>query len=213
MDEVSFRFFNPFAATLETRNRLHHWEQDGTLYFVTFRLADSIPADVLHAWKSERNLWLADHPKPWSPALEKEYHQRFSGCIERWLDAGHGSCVLRGESARAEVMNALLHFDGTRCRMVSCIVMPNHVHALFVLNPDWNLTTLIHSWKRHSAQKINPLLGRAGSLWQKDYFDRMIRDGHHFGNCIKYIRRNPTKAKLPVSDFTLFESELAKTVE
>jgi hypothetical protein len=27
--------------------------------------------------------------------VQREYHSRFSGAIERWLDAGHGSCVRR----------------------------------------------------------------------------------------------------------------------
>ena len=37
---------------------------------------------------------------------------------------------------------------------------------------------------------------RTGTLWQKSYFDRMIRDWDHFANSARYIRNNPIKAKL-----------------
>jgi len=36
-------FFNPYAEIRQTKNRLPHWQQNGVVYFITFRLADSIP--------------------------------------------------------------------------------------------------------------------------------------------------------------------------
>lgn len=49
-------------------------------------------------------------------------------------------------------------------------------------------------------------------LRQHDYFDRLIRDGDHLRNVIRYIRRNPTKAHLKEDEFTLWASELARAV-
>ncbi len=43
---------------------LPHWRQDGTTYFVTFRLADSLPKTKLRQWTLERNEWLERNPKP-----------------------------------------------------------------------------------------------------------------------------------------------------
>ncbi len=74
--------------------------------------------------------------------------------------------------------------------------MPNHVYLIFVQRTEWPLETLLHSWKRFSARQINKLRGRTGSLWQRDYFDRLVRDEKHFANCVRYIRRNPEKARL-----------------
>jgi hypothetical protein len=59
---------------------------------------------------------------------------------------------------------------------------------------------LIQAWKGHSAR----LLGR-GPIWQRDYHDTIIRDADHFANALRYIRRNPVKAKLPVGRYTLWE--------
>jgi putative transposase len=91
--------------------------------------------------------------------------------------------------------------------------MPNHVHAVFVLNPTWSLEKIILSWKGFTARKINPLLGRTGNFWQRDYFDRLVRDAKHLANCIRYIRRNPKKARLHEGEFVLYESALAKDIE
>jgi len=43
-------------------------------------------------------------------------------------------------------------------------------------------------------------------------FDRLIRDANHFANCVRYIRRNPEKARLSDGEYLLHESELAKAV-
>lgn len=96
--------------------------------------------------------------------------------------------------------------------MISYVVMPNHLHALFVLNSDWKLNEVIHSWKRHSSREINRLQETHGRLWQKDYFDRLVRDSEHFANCVRYIRSNPVKACLKERDYLLFESEPAQQV-
>src|SRR5687767_12305877 len=89
------RFLNQYEQVGRHENRLPHWQQDGASYFVTFRLADSIPQDRLGAWNAEREAWSKWNPLPWSPKQEEEYHRRFTARIEGWLDEGAGSCVLR----------------------------------------------------------------------------------------------------------------------
>ncbi len=204
-----FRFFNPYAAIRQTANRLPHWQQNGATYFVTFRLADSVPANLLTKWEAQRRIWLSLHPEPWTEDVESQYHRRFSGAIERFLDNGHGQCLLRRPDCGQIVADALRYFDGTRVLMISFVVMPNHVHALFVQNPVWLLEKLLRSWKRFAGKGINALVDRSGTLWQKDYFDRLIRDEKHFANCVRYIRHNPRRARLPEGTYILYESEVA----
>jgi len=206
------RFFNPYAEIRHTGSRLPHWQQQGAVYFITFRLADAIPSRLRNQWEDERDAWLKVHPEPLDGETESEYHQRFSGAIERWLDAGHGACLLRRQDCARIVAETLRHFEGERVVMVSFAVMPNHVHALFVQNPEWPLEKLTQSWKRFTARQINKLLDRSGNFWQRDYFDRLIRDEKHFANCVRYIRRNPEKASLGKDDFILWESQIALDV-
>jgi hypothetical protein len=126
----TLRFFNPYEEIRFTENLLPHWQQKNAVYFIPFRLADSIPTHLRTQWEEERQIWLRFHPEPWGPETEQEYHKRFTGAIERWLDAGHGSCVLRQNECARIVDDALRHFDGDRLAFVSSVVMPNHVHAL-----------------------------------------------------------------------------------
>jgi hypothetical protein len=90
---MELHFFNPYAEIRHTENRLPHWQQENAVYFITFRLADAIPSHLRNQWESERASWLWLHPEPWSIEDEFEYHKRFSGTIERWLDAGRESCT------------------------------------------------------------------------------------------------------------------------
>ena len=53
--------------------------------------------------------------------------------------------------------------------------------------------------------QINKRTGKSGSLWQEDYWDRLIRSPRHFSICAEYIHRNPTKARLCDGEFLLFE--------
>ena len=124
-----------------------------------------------------------------------------------------GSCVLRDPANAAIMGEALRYFDGERVAQLAWIVMPNHVHALFVLHADWTLEQMIHSWKLFTARQINARLGRKGSLWMRDYFDRLVRDDGHFANCVRYIRRNPAKANLRPGEYLHYESDLARSVE
>lgn len=96
--------------------------------------------------------------------------------------------------------------------MISAVVMPNHVHELFVQNPEWPLEKLIRSWRGFAARRVNALLNRSCG----------------FGNAITSIAsfvikntsqivcaisgENPGKAQLTRDEFILWESELAKGI-
>lgn len=207
------RFFNPYGEIRFTENLLPHWQQDGATYFVTFRLADSVPTHLRTQWEDERATWLRFHPEPWDVGTELEYHKRFTGAIDRRLDAGYGSCVLRQMECAKIVDEALRHFDHQRLALISSVVMPNHVHALLIQNAEHPLEDLLHSWKSFTSRTINRLVGRSGTLWQRSYFDRLVRDEKHFRNCVRYIRSNPKKAHLKPGEYILYESDVAKQIE
>jgi putative transposase len=198
------KFYDPSGETREYRNNLPHWEQDAATYFITFRLGDSIPLEVVRELNNERKTWLQFNPQPWSEKTEREFHQRFSAKIDEWMDRGHGECLLRRADLRAGVLDALLRGHKQSYLMRIFVIMPNHVHLLVSLD-DVPLSAAVKRWKGSSAAAINGLLGRSGCLWQKDYFDRLIRGPVHFGNVVRYIQRNPSKAQLHEGEFTLWE--------
>ncbi len=201
----SNEFLDPFAPIEQHKHRLPHWQQGSVFYFLTWRLADSLPRGMLVQWREERSIWLSLHPKPWTSEVEAEYHGTFTAAIEQWLDAGDGACVLRDHAIARLVADALLHFDGQRYVMDAFVIMPNHVHALFRLVEPFRLESVLKSWKGFTAREINKRLGRRGKLWQDDYWDRLIRNESHWLKCRDYVFDNPQKANLPANEYLLFE--------
>jgi putative transposase len=211
--EPALRFFNPDAVVKTASNRLPHWDQLGATFFITFRLADSVPQEALHAYVREHRQWEETHPpRPWPPEVEDAYRRKFTRRFERWLDRGAGECLLRDQNNAEIVADAFRHFEGERSLLHAWVVMPNHVHLLVSLVGETSLAGLLHAWKGFSARKINERLGRVGSVWQKSYFDRLVRDWEHFVRCSRYIRANPSKANLQEGEFLIGESELVRRV-
>ena len=119
--------------------------------------------------------------------------------------------MLRNPAYARILAGVLQRFDGQRYRLHSWIVMPNHVHLLLSLSSGQALQKALQGWKGVSSREINRCSGRRGSLWQKDYFDTIVRDTRHFWRCARYIRRNPAKARLSSIEF-LYESADVKAV-
>jgi carbamoylphosphate synthase large subunit/REP element-mobilizing transposase RayT len=198
-----FRPMDPYGEIAKHRRRLPHWQQTDATYFVTFRLADAVPQDVLRRWKEELESWRKFHPEPWDAATKYEYQKRFQEDREHWLDQGHGECVLKKSDVAAIVVNALRHFDRDRYVLDAFAVMPNHVHVLVRLAGEQTLADILHSWKSFSAKAINQWLGRTGELWQEESYDRIVRGWNELVRYRGYIVRNPEKARLRKGEFVL----------
>ena len=195
-------YFRPEDEVANLNGNLPHWRQEGVTYFVTFRLADSLPQAKLKQWLHERDAWLALHPKPWDEATRSEYHRQFTARIEKWLDAGHGSCVLAHKPVRDLVADALRHFDGSRYGLDAWVVMPNHVHTVLTPFPDHDLSRILHAWKSFTSHAIGKLLPDwQGPFWQKESFDHIVRGPDHLERFRMYIVRNPRG--LPTDSYTV----------
>src|SRR6266436_6448385 len=205
--------FDEFADIDITRRHLPHWRQENTTYFVTFRLADSIPAAKLSDLEATREAWLKHNPEPWSDAQCKEYYERFSAKLEEWLDAGSGSCVLKNERVSKIVADALNHFEGERYKLGAWVVMPNHVHVTVTPLEGYTLSEILHSWKSYTAHELNKLLGPAGQLWQRESYDHIVRNERALFKIEDYIEHNPLKAGISVAHASRLREEDARKPE
>jgi REP-associated tyrosine transposase len=158
-----------------SRGYLPHFDSPETIQFVTFRLADSLPRAVVEA------LRLKDD------ALTR---------IDGELDNGLGACWLKQPEIASIVQDALLHFDGTRYRLLAWCLMPNHVHVVIEATAGVPLSDVVRSLKSFTARRANARLGRNGAFWHADYFDRFMRDESHFHRTVDYVEQNPVKARL-----------------
>ena len=153
-----------------SRRDLPHWQTNEGTYFVTFRLFDSLTADLARLRGGKR--------------------------LEETLDRGHGSAFLARPEIGEMVFTALRFFDGKRYVLHSACVMPNHVHVVFRTATGVRLSDVMHSWKGFTAKQANRLLGRTGTFWQRESYDRLIRDENEFVRANEYVIGNPEKAGL-----------------
>jgi REP element-mobilizing transposase RayT len=203
MADFQFRAFDPRGEVIQKRRHLPHWEQKGATYFVTFRLADSVSAQILGQWREEHARFLKFHPLPWDWKTTREYIRLCEESREQWLDQGHGSCLLRERRGAEVVSEALRHFDGQRYVLDAFVVMPNHVHVLVKPLGEYELPEILHSWKSDSANALNRAFARNGAVWMEESFDTIVRDLAHLAELRNYIAENPRKAKLPEGEFVL----------
>jgi REP element-mobilizing transposase RayT len=187
----------PESRGWHTRGYLPHFDDGKKIQSITYRLADALPADVVAKLEEQ--------------ALDDAKRR---AAIEHYLDAGHGSCVLREAKNAEAVLAAWRHFDGVQYWLYAWVVMPNHAHVLAEPLAGNSIGKIVAAWKSVSARMVLPgsatAPDRKGSgeatgggraprkrhLWQLDYWDRFIRDKRHYDAVVDYIHQNPVKAGL-----------------
>ncbi len=112
------------------------------------------------------------------------------------LDRGLGLAALRDPACASIVSEALRFHDEERYALSTWCVMPNHVHVLLATRKEFELGQIVRTWKQFTANRIDKVLARSGTLWAADYFDRYVRDEAHFQTTKRYIEMNPVAAGL-----------------
>jgi len=167
--------------TWYSRGYLPHFDSPGTIQTIVFRLADSFSSAEL------TRLTLKFNTNP--DSIKQDY-------IEECMHKGHGDCHLKDPALAKIVEDALLFFDDQRYRLLTWVVMPNHVHTMVEMVEGYPIADILKSWKGYSAREINKVLGRSGQFWSRDYFDRYIRTIDHYYDALNYIHMNPVIAGL-----------------
>ena len=138
--------------------------------------------------------------------LKQEYYllrKKYIKAYDDLLDATHNPEIDLSRDDNTQIMIQTLEFwESKKLTSLAFTVMPNHVHWVFQVfekdldgNPVY-LQDILHSVKRFSANQINKVENRDGSLWQKESFDTTIRDERHMYYAIRYTLQNPVKAGL-----------------
>ncbi|GIV83933.1 MAG: hypothetical protein KatS3mg052_0940 [Candidatus Roseilinea sp.] len=103
------------------------------------------------------------------------------------------------------------HYAGVE--MDAFVVMPNHVHGIVVIvgagfKPAPTTTTaptttrhglpeIVRQFKTFSARRINEMRGTPGvSVWQRNYYEHIIRNEESLHRIREYIANNPLKWEL-----------------
>ncbi len=199
---VSDASANPLRSGIHSRGYLPHVKREGAEYFVTFRLADSLPNEVLLRYEGERAerlkaIHAAKHLGRTPVESEEIINRDFRRKVERQLDQGAGACHLRRPEIAGLVAGALQFFHEKRYRLREWVVMPNHVHVLFWPMPNYLVGEVVKSWKQFTSLRAKRLLGLpAGRFWQPEPFDHWVRNDEERARIARYIRHNPVTARL-----------------
>ena len=76
-----------------------------------------------------------------------------------------------------------------RCHPALFLVMPDHIHGMFVFPRAEVMQNVVAAWKRITAR-------RHGVRWQRDFFDHRIRNAAEYDEKCGYIRLNPVRKSL-----------------
>ena len=197
------------------RRNLPHWQPSGATFFITYRLAGTLPRSVLDEMQKERRRLQALPCKPgysedeWNLRIEKKVFALWDKCLDKdrsleWL--------LEPRIAKI-VQENLYHHAGTKYSLWAYVIMPNHVHV--VLQPDeiWakrfqaddsrmtsyekgSLSAILHSLRSYTAKEANKVLGQTGRFWQAEAYDHWVRDNGELRRIIRYVENNSVQAGL-----------------
>jgi REP element-mobilizing transposase RayT len=100
------------------------------------------------------------------------------------------------ENEQRIVLDHIKEGDGTFYDCYAAVVMPDHVHLLFKPKDGVTMSRVMKGIKGVSAHKVNQNRNTKGVIWQKESFDRIVRDGNEFDEKLNYMYNNPLKKEL-----------------
>ena len=180
-------------------NHLPHWGLNSIAYHVCFRLVDAIPTSQRMQWLEERRRFLEkysnEHQKPIDDEM-KRFQYLYSEKVEKYLDNGYGSCILRKPDIATIIRNSLEFNERKKYLLHAWCIMPNHVHVVLQVLGAHTLSEILHGWKSFTSHSINNMLSRQGQLWQDDSYNHIIRTLKEYYFQVRYVWNNPENAGL-----------------
>lgn len=191
---------------------LPHWHPPNATYFVTFRLAGSLPLETLEALHREREL--AEHKLRASlqgEALRDEVYRLSKRMFARYDDLlanSKGPRWLADERIARIVQDEIHSLHPDTYHLIAYCIMPNHVHLLIdlqdipepkPLKEGQHYTALSHAMKLlkgRTGYACRKQIGGHGPFWQRESYDHVVRNSRELENIIRYILNNPVKAGL-----------------
>lgn len=187
------------------RRNLPHIQPPGATFFITFRLAGSLPQSVIIQWNKERQ-WLA-HLERTNPShyelVKLDFERAWFAKFESLLDNATVGPVWLGDDRVAAIVAESLHYrDGRKYRLDAFTIMPNHAHIVIKPLPIsegpeptyHSLASIMQSLKGYTAFKCNRVLCREGEFWAHESYDHWIRNYAEWQRIVAYVLNNPVKA-------------------
>lgn len=115
------------------------------------------------------------------------------------LCTGKKSCIFGqpgelnpfGKIAEEGLLQIKNHFPGVEINHY--VIMPNHIHVILVLSDDrHNLCSVIGTYKSYVSKRIHEKDPNR-EVWQKSFYDHIIRSQKSYEKIWNYIETNPMR--------------------
>ena len=187
------------------RRFLPHYQPAEGIFFLTYRLAFSLPKKVLQQQQQkilefEKRSQGLD--KREQQDLYREYQKIIFGIEDRFLEKYTDGPHWLTQDCIADIVLENLYFHNMkRYELICALLMSNHVHV--VLKPllqqkelPYSLAKIMKDHKGYVARQANKVLSRSGAFWFPENYDHWIRDEFEFKRVLEYVLQNPVKAGL-----------------
>ncbi len=186
--------------------RLPHIQPEGATFFVTSRLAGSLPIEMIEKLQQEKEKFelelerIVNKEERTTKAYSATWH-----LFNKWddaLDISNAHIDYLSNPCIAELVSESIHYrDGKVYDLIAFCIMPNHMHIVFTplkeaIEKYYSLSKIMHSLKRHTARQANQYLDHSGEFWQHENYDHFVRDEAELERIVKYVLYNPVKAGL-----------------
>jgi putative transposase len=193
------------------RRHLPHYYPANSVYFVSPRLAGSLPQFRIDEICEQQELLRIQKQKTPKGSPEAKRYEQASLRLDRILEKVDRKCCWLSDPRIADlVAEAIRYRDGKDYDLIAYSIMPNHMHLVFgvgvpdLVEPvgqidnlsDKPVSKIMQSLKRYTAREANKILGRRGAFWQDESYDHVVRDSNELERIVLYVLHNPVKAGL-----------------
>jgi putative transposase len=204
------------------RRNLPHYQPPNATYFISFRLAGSLPVEIIRLKEEreaeEKRLTVIVHKNEQAKKISEEQNRHFSK-FDALLDKGStGPMWLKDDRVASIVAEAMHYRDGAEYELIAYCIMPNHVHLVIYMFENveqtsvcsnghdrtevrstahfqnYKLVRVLRNFKGSTSREANKILQRSGAFWQHESYDHVVRDGKELDRIISYVLNNPVKA-------------------
>ena len=103
---------------------------------------------------------------------------------------------IKTSTAKMVFENIKYYSYASKYDLIAACVMPDHIHFLIQARENAkDLRNLVRDFKKYTTKKSWEL-GIKGKLWQRGYYEHIVRKNESIFVISEYILNNPTKAGL-----------------
>lgn len=188
-----------FGDTALRRRHLPHLERQGATYFITWRLADTIPRELLDSLQFQERALSGRagdaNNNPEKRKIASDERKRIFARFDRYLDSGNTGPKWLTDLRMAGIVKRVILEQEDRATIDCFSIMPNRVHLLLSPIAPHTPRDVMKRIKQITAFHCLKISGSKAPFWEDENYDHILREGE-WTRILFYIIQNPVAAGL-----------------